>query len=160
MVERFHRDLKQAVKIHCEKVKNWPDLLPSVVLGFKVLLKDDLRLPAQLAFGTQLRLPGEFVRDDLAQSPNKYFLDNMDQYFQAVKPFPISYNNSHKPYLPAELFKSKQVWIERIVKTPLSTPYEGPYPIVNKHDKYFTVNVNGSNHKISVDRLKPVIEAP
>lgn len=41
-----------------------------------------------------------------------------------------------------------------MVCKPLQTPYEGPFPVLKRHDKYFTVNVKGKNMNISLDRLK------
>lgn len=40
------------------------------------------------------------------------------------------------------------------VKRPLQTPYNGPYKILNKSDKTFTLDVKGKATVVSVDRLK------
>ena len=37
----------------------------------------------------------------------------------------------------------------------LQPPYDGPYPVVKRTDKYFTININGRNDTVSIDRLKP-----
>ncbi|KAF8795396.1 hypothetical protein HNY73_003249 [Argiope bruennichi] len=41
------------------------------------------------------------------------------------------------------------------VKKALEPSYEGPYPVLGRSEKYFTVQVKGKNVNISVDRLKP-----
>ncbi|GBL94110.1 hypothetical protein AVEN_162633-1, partial [Araneus ventricosus] len=42
MVERFHRQLKDAVKCHCLSTLRWTSVLPSVLLGIHASLKEDL----------------------------------------------------------------------------------------------------------------------
>ncbi|XP_052871615.1 uncharacterized protein LOC128277216, partial [Anopheles cruzii] len=41
------------------------------------------------------------------------------------------------------------------VRPSLSTPYDGPYKVSERTDKFFTLLVNGKSVKISIDRLKP-----
>ncbi|BHF68118.1 hypothetical protein SprV_0301114800 [Sparganum proliferum] len=59
MVERFHRQLKIALRA-IEDPGNWSDNLPLALLGIRAALKSDLDCSAtELVFGTTLRLPGE-----------------------------------------------------------------------------------------------------
>ena len=41
------------------------------------------------------------------------------------------------------------------VRKPLQPPYDGPFPIISRTDKHFTIAINGRNDTISIDRLKP-----
>lgn len=42
------------------------------------------------------------------------------------------------------------------IRKPLQPPYDdGPYKVISHGDKVFTVNVNGRQVTISIDRLKP-----
>ena len=41
------------------------------------------------------------------------------------------------------------------VQKPLQPPYSGPYKVVQKDDKTFTIEVNGQPKIVSLDRLKP-----
>lgn len=60
MVERFHRQLKAALKAHPSS-KTWIDILPLVLLGIRTTLKEDISsTAAEMVYGTTLRLPGEF----------------------------------------------------------------------------------------------------
>ena len=46
---------------------------------------------------------------------------------------------------------------------PLQSPYDGPYRILKRTDKHFTIAINNRNDTVSIDRLKPAyldIEQP
>ena len=48
------------------------------------------------------------------------------------------------------------MWIRHDAsRRPLDRPYDGPYKVISRHDKYFTVNRDRNRENISVDRLKP-----
>ena len=60
MVERFHRQLKAALKAQ-PNPSSWMDALPLVLLGIRTALKEDTSsTAAEMVYGTTLRLPGEF----------------------------------------------------------------------------------------------------
>jgi len=64
LVERFHRQLKSALKC-LPDTTHWAKALPLVLLGIRTTLKQDLKCtPAELVYGTTLRLPGEFFTSD------------------------------------------------------------------------------------------------
>ncbi|XP_044016657.1 uncharacterized protein K02A2.6-like [Aphidius gifuensis] len=58
MIERLHRTLKAALM---RSPKTWIPVLPTVLLGLRNSFKEDIKTsPAELLFGTSLRVPGEF----------------------------------------------------------------------------------------------------
>ena len=58
MVERFHRQLKTALKSH---PTSWMDSLPLVMLGVRTALKEDMHFTsAEMVYGTTLRIPVNF----------------------------------------------------------------------------------------------------
>ena len=60
MVERFHHQLKAALKAQ-PNPHSWMDALPLVLLGIQTSLKEDISATAaETVYGTTLRLPGEF----------------------------------------------------------------------------------------------------
>ena len=41
------------------------------------------------------------------------------------------------------------------IRKPLQPPYDGPYKVLQRTEKYFVVEVKGKQDSISLDRLKP-----
>jgi hypothetical protein len=41
------------------------------------------------------------------------------------------------------------------VRGPLQPPYDGPYKVIQRNEKYFTITVNNKNVTVSIDRIKP-----
>ena len=41
------------------------------------------------------------------------------------------------------------------VQPPLQPAYSGPYPVLQRHEKYFTILMNGKEDTVTIDRLKP-----
>ena len=156
MIERFHRQLKAALKAHPHP-EHWVTSLPMVLLGIRSALKDDLRCTAaELVYGTSVRLPGDFFSPspDSAADPASYVtrLKATMQQLRATPP-----RVSQRPaYVSAALSSCSHVFVRRdATKKPLQPPYDGPYKVLARADKYFTVDVNGHHQTISLDRLKP-----
>ena len=73
MVERFHRNLKEALKARWLD-NDWVLALPWVMLGIRTAFKEDMNCSvAEMVFGSTLIFPGEFV------SPLR---DNMIHFYQ------------------------------------------------------------------------------
>ncbi|GFR26477.1 hypothetical protein TNCT_441121 [Trichonephila clavata] len=74
MIERWHRQLKSAIK--CLATEKWVEALPAALLGIQCSLKEDLKCSAaELVFGNTLRLLGEFLKSNTRnfQMPVKDF---------------------------------------------------------------------------------------
>ncbi|GBN23288.1 hypothetical protein AVEN_116936-1 [Araneus ventricosus] len=62
IVERMHRQLKSAIK--CYVSSSWLEVLPTILLGMRGCLKEDIGASsAEMVYGQCLRLPGEFFRN-------------------------------------------------------------------------------------------------
>ncbi|GBN95162.1 hypothetical protein AVEN_64432-1 [Araneus ventricosus] len=65
IVERIHRQLKTAIK--CYASSSWLEVLPTVLLGMRGCLKEDIGASsAKMVYGQCLRLPGEFFKNSLS----------------------------------------------------------------------------------------------
>ncbi|GFT32158.1 retrovirus-related Pol polyprotein from transposon opus [Trichonephila clavipes] len=73
-----------------------------------------------------------------------------------LKPLKSPRNRKQNIFVHKDLKSCSHVFI-RIdrVKKALEPPYEGPYTVQKKHDKYFTILIKDKAVNISVDRLKP-----
>ncbi|CAB0040261.1 unnamed protein product [Trichogramma brassicae] len=114
MVERMHRTLKAALK--CSPETPWTLALPGVLLGLRTTFKEDLQAsPAEMVFGTSLRIPGEFVarqEPDNKTSPSE-FVSALRRLFQAIRPVPASRHVQHRPFVFKDLATSDYVFRRR-----------------------------------------------
>ncbi|UYV83387.1 K02A2.6-like [Cordylochernes scorpioides] len=78
------------------------------------------------------------------------------EYMHMVKPIATNHNVTKDIFIHKDLFKSDQVFLRiNRIRKPLEPYYEGPYPVLEKSDKYFTLKIKNREVKISIDRLKP-----
>ena len=158
MVERFHRQLKAALKAY-SNAESWTDSLPLVLLGIRTAIKEDLQCTtAELVYGTKLRLPGEFFSPSVvSDSPDEIFITRLKQYMSKLQPVPPrTHFPTHTPFVSRSLAASSHVFVRRdSVKKPLQSPYDGPFKVVSRTQKYYVLDLNGRIDTVSIDRLKP-----
>lgn len=156
MVERFHRQLKAALKARDDR-NDWVDNLAMTLLSIRATIKPDLRSsPAELVFGTTLRLPGEFFAADSPANEHAVsdFLTRIRRFARNLRP--IAPRPPTQPsHLDPALEKCSHVFVRcDRVRQPLQPPYDGPFEVRKRTAKVFTVLMNGAEDTISVDRLK------
>ncbi|KAK3789903.1 hypothetical protein RRG08_006580 [Elysia crispata] len=113
--------------------------------------------PAELVYGSTLRIPGEFLQPHDARTvePDVPFLRHLQQTMRSFQPPTPQFHGQPSVYVPANLAPAKFVYVrEDSHKHPLQRPYDGPYLVLNKSDKFFTVDIKGRPEPISIDRLK------
>ena len=158
LVERFHRSLKDALRAQMDHL-HWMDHLPLVLLGIRSAVKSDLNCSvAELVYGTPLRLPGELVIQTVIDNPDiTSFLDRLRvKMSQIAFTRPRSTNQKH--FVPTDLNTCTHVFIkDNASKHPIQPAYRGPFIVISRHDKYFTVKMNTITDNISIDRLKPAV---
>ena len=90
IIERFHRQLKAALKAHMSS-SHWTEILPLVLLGIRTSLKTDLQCStAELVYGTALRVPGQFFLQDTlsATEDTSALLTNLKAAMQKLRAVP------------------------------------------------------------------------
>jgi cleavage and polyadenylation specificity factor subunit 1 len=155
MIERFHRTLKAALKAS-ENI-NWIDSLPIIMLGLRTSIKEDISCSAaELLYGTGLHLPGEFFQDTLRDIDPLSYSKKLQQIMRHIRPSEPRMPTERRCFVHKDLLTSTHVFVRRDAHTrPLEQPYEGPFLVIARHEKYFLINKNGSQDSICIDRLKP-----
>ena len=159
LVERFNRDLKTALTT-MDDPTNWTDHLPLILLALRSQYKPDLKATsAEAVYGCTLRLPHDMVDGSLEEPAQSATV--LPDYIRRLRN-----TMSQMTYTPPRLPKQNSyvdphlqecthvfVRVDRH-KPPLRHPYEGPFRVHKRKNKYFHINRNGRYDKVSVDRLK------
>ena len=155
LIERMHRQLKAALECRL-KGTNWMNELPMVMLGIRTAWREDINCsPAQLVYGTDLHLPGEFFEAQRTSTLPPGFLRELQETMRNIQPTPMAYHGKQPTHRPPSLGQTGWVYVRHDgLRGALQRPYKGPFQIVEMGDKYFQLMVNGKEEKVSVDRLK------
>uniref|UniRef100_A0ABD2XU27 Integrase catalytic domain-containing protein n=1 Tax=Trichogramma kaykai TaxID=54128 RepID=A0ABD2XU27_9HYME len=158
MVERFHRDLKAALRCRRESGE-WLDNLPAVMLGLRTrpILGTDMS-PAEMLYGRALPIPGIFCKYDDDDTDNSEFKKSFLRFVMDLKPLHVEHKCNTKPFYFKDLDTCSHVLRLIKVKQPsLYPPYSGPHYVEGRDDdrKHFDININGEIVKVSTDQLKP-----
>ena len=156
LVERLHRQLKAALKAHPHPSR-WTELIPLILLSIRCTVKADIgHSPAELVYGTTLRLPGEFFSPihDISACDPTHFADRLRRTMHELKPTPSRFQ-PHNALIPKDLHSCSHVYVRHdAVRKPLQPPYDGPFKVLRRMDKYFVLDIKGREQTISLDRLK------
>ena len=158
IIERFHRQLKSSIKA-CNNPITWTDSLPLILLGIRTTLKEDLHCTAaELVYGTTLRIPCEYFNDtktDTTDDPSNY-VTNLKSIMQQLKATPPRATANRQTYVSNALTDCTHVFVRHdAVRKPLQQPYDGPFKVIKRTDKHFTLQMNNREEVLSIDRLKP-----
>ncbi|GFW49477.1 uncharacterized protein TNCV_3059841 [Trichonephila clavipes] len=84
------------------------------------------------------------------------FVAKLQQHMAELKPLKSPSNRKQNIFVHKDLKSCSHVFlrIDRVKKA-LEPPYEGPYTVQKKYDKYFTILIKDKTVNVSVDRLKP-----
>ncbi|GFS93834.1 putative gag-pol protein [Nephila pilipes] len=153
-IERWHRTLKASIM--CHENESWTRSLPIILLGLRTTWRADFQsTPAELLYGENIRFPCDFFEDTKFQ-PQSEFVQKLKATMKQVKPIPFSYNCKQKPFVFKDLKNCSHVFVRTdIIRQSLQLPYHGPYQVIKRSDKIFTLLIKNKNVNISIDRLKP-----
>ena len=158
MIERFHRQLKSSLKAQTA-ANHWMETLPLALLSIRTAVKTDLQTSvAELLYGTTLRLPGEFFENtatDGTTDPTS-FVTHLRDTMRELKPPPVRSHPHRNVHINKDLSSCTHVFVcNDRVRKPLQAPYDGPYKVLDRAEKYFTLECDGRRDTVSLDRLKP-----
>jgi len=146
MVERVHRHLKEGLKARGAQA-DWPQHLPWVLLNIRTTPKSDSNVSAaEVVYGSPITLPAQLAAPDEAQPAAA-----------AQPPIPTRAQPLPAPaVIPAHLAAAELVYVRKGGQPgPLAPPYGGPFRVISKSAKYFTLDIGGQQQTVTVDRLKP-----
>ncbi|RWS19220.1 pol polyprotein-like protein, partial [Leptotrombidium deliense] len=157
MVERFHRQLKAAIKTY--ETSSWTSVLPLVLLGIRTALKEDLNASsAELVYGLELRLPAQFFEANNAFnfSYDANALTNFKAAMASLKPCDSRIRVEQKIFVHPHLSQCSHVFLRvDTVRSPLEKPYTGPFKVLSRNEKTMVIERNGKSTTVSIDRVKP-----
>lgn len=157
LVERFHRQMKASLKAKLN-TRNWFDELPLVLLGIRTALKQDIGCSAaEMVYGQTLRLPGEFFSPSPDAIDPHSFLSRLKSDMARLRPTQTRHHISNRPFhIPCDLLECTHVFVRQDChRAPLDCPYRGPYRVLARTDKFFTLDLNTRVDTVSIDHLKP-----
>ncbi|GFX21415.1 uncharacterized protein K02A2.6 [Trichonephila clavipes] len=100
---------------------------------------------------------GEFSEPS-SQNPTdpSEFLVRPRETFRTLKPTPASCHSFTSCFVHTALKTGSHVFARvEILKPSLTAPYQGPFEVLNRTNKHFTIKINDRTSTISIDRLKP-----
>ena len=167
LVERMHRTLKTALKTQ-ENPTNLFINLGFVLLGLRAAVKEDLGFStSEIFISKPLRVPGLLLsaEHDNAHSQSNY-RQQLTQYLNSLRPTEPRHPSSRKTYMVRALEGCTHVFIHNIPNKPSITPgqygpplapiYNGPFRVLRKHTKCFTVDLVSRIDNFSIDQIKAV----
>lgn len=157
MIERWHRSLKAALMARLSQT-SWVDELPTILLGLRTAIRSDSGISAaELVYGQTITLPGEMYVQSPQRSLDEHeYLETLRKSIAQNRPQPSSHSNSRTVFVHPDLKLCEYVFIRNdAVRKPLQPPYDGPYKIVSRTDKYYSIQLPNRITQVSIDRLKP-----
>ncbi|XP_072400375.1 uncharacterized protein [Diabrotica undecimpunctata] len=141
-IERFHRTLKAAL-IAADTV-SCVEALPLVMLSLQNTFKQDIACTAsKLVYGTPVSLPGQLLLPSAV-------LQRLRETMGALRPVPTSNHSARTAFVHPDLQTTSHVLVKTDkVKPPLTPPYTGPFRVLERSDKFLTVNVQNVPQRIS-----------
>ena len=134
IIERFHRQLKAALRGHASPPR-WTEVLPLVLLGIRTALKTDLQCSAaELVYGTTLRLPGQVFHQNTSDSATNpaSLLTSLKSAMQQLTAVPVRHQSQRNTYVSDELSTCTHVFVRNdTVRKPLQQPYDGPFRVLS-----------------------------
>ena len=155
MIKRFHRQLKAALHAYPDQ-QRWSEYVPIVLLGCHAAIKEDLGYsPAELVYGVPLSLPGQMLNPiDLTATDPVLYTNRLRAYFGNLPPM-HSREQTIKSSVPKDITASTHVFLRKeAVKAPLTPPYTGPYRVLSRTDKLFTLDISSKKETVSINRMK------
>ena len=116
--------------------------------------------PAECVYGMKLVLPGQLSPvlelPDSRQPLHEYTAQLKADMEAARCPESACHTAAPRIPVPPALRDVEHVFVRHGARPiPLTRPYDGPFRVVRKEDKFFVIKVGAKEQVILVDRMKP-----
>lgn len=112
--------------------------------------------PAELVYGTTLKVPGEFFLDERPSNINSEAVNKFREAMRRLGPTNTTHHTTPKTFVSKDLQLAKHVFVRNdSIRPSLSNPYNGPFEVIKRKVKYLTILLRGRQTNINIDRLKP-----
>ena len=108
-------------------------------------------------YGETIRLPGEFFAESKGNDAEPAeMVRQLREAFKQIRPTEGTRHGNRKSFIFKDLKTASHVFV-RVdhAKSPLQSPYDGPFPVVSRTQKTYVVRLRGKDTHVSIDRLKP-----
>lgn len=128
------------------------------MLGLRAAYRNDTGVSAaEMTYGQNLRLPGDFYEQtDRCITDSYEYVKQLRKNIRDLKPKPIKHRDSRTIFVHPDLNSCSHVFLRNdMVRKPLQPPYNGPFKVLKRMDKYFCIQLPERKLNVSIDRLKP-----
>lgn len=155
-VERLHRTLKAALMARGESSK-WSEELPTVLFGLRAALRNDNNLsPALMTYGSTLRMPADFFEPVKSKIEDAELVRRLSEIMSSLVLTTKTHATQLRPFIHKDLRTCTHVFVRNdTVRPPLTPPYDGPYEVIKRYDKYFQIQMPQRTTVVTIERLKP-----
>jgi len=143
--------------------QNWYTSLPVVLFGIRLLPSEGGFPPFTAVTGTNMLCPAPMISGTTIVTTDAS-LRSLVRDMQSIDFSSSASGSCHslpQPYVPDDLSVCSNVWlrVDRIRKS-LEAPYSGPYRVLSRAPKFFTIQLPRGPSTVSIDRLKPAYISP
>ena len=134
------------------------DELPLVLLGLRSALKEDLECsPSELVYGTTICFPGKFFETPTSSAEQDVsgLLAHLCSTMAALRPKETTSSTAHHTHACGLTALFVCVCPTRCTPHTPTVHLNGPFRVLQRDAKNFTLDINGRQDTISVDHLKP-----
>ncbi|XP_053667926.1 uncharacterized protein LOC128718321 [Anopheles marshallii] len=130
IIERWHRTLKSSIL--CHDPDHWCDHLPVILLGLRTTYKEDIKAsPAEMVYGTTLRIPSEFFVTNSESTNEAEFVAQLRKAMRDLRPQETARHGKSRVFVHQDLQTCKNVFVRNdSIRPSLSPPYEGPFEVI------------------------------
>lgn len=113
-----------------------------------------------MIYGTDIRLPAELF-SATKQQANTEYANRLKEQMGKVRPHPATRHGERKIFVFKELESPPYVFLRHdAIGGPLQPQFDGPYKVIKRGDKNYTIKLNDRDVTVSIDRLKPAFGVP